>query len=58
MKRATIEKLKNEAALRQPHEPFSLPKAVDDGRKLVRVFVEGYEDVAFWRAIFDHFDNE
>ena len=58
MKRATIEKLKKEAALRQPHEPLSLPKAVDDGRKLVHVFVEGYEDVAFWRAIFDHFDNE
>ena len=58
MKRATIEKLKKEASLRQPHEPLSLPKAVDDGRKLVHVFVEGYEDVAFWRAIFDHFDNE
>lgn len=35
-----------------------LPQAVDDGRQLVRVFVEGYEDVAFWRSIFDHFDNE
>ena len=58
MKRATIEKLKKEASLRQPREPLSMPKAVDDGRKLVRVFVEGYEDVAFWRAIFDHFDNE
>ena len=58
MKRATIEILKKEASLRQPREPQYLPKAVDDGRKLVRVFVEGYEDVAFWRAIFDHFDNE
>lgn len=28
------------------------------GRKrLVRVFVEGYEDVSFWRSIFDHFQN-
>ncbi len=25
--------------------------------RLVRVFVEGYEDVAFWRGIFDHFRN-
>ena len=58
MKRATIEKLKKEAALRQRYEQQPcLPVAVDDGRKLVRVFVEGYEDVAFWRAIFDHFDN-
>ena len=24
---------------------------------LVRVYVEGYEDVAFWRGIFDHFQN-
>lgn len=29
----------------------------DDGRQKVEVFVEGYEDVAFWRGIFDHFDN-
>lgn len=29
----------------------------DDGRRRVEVFVEGYEDVAFWRGIFDHFDN-
>ncbi|MBQ5843448.1 MAG: DUF4435 domain-containing protein [Alistipes sp.] len=33
------------------------PIRIDDGRKCVRVFVEGYEDVAFWRGIFDHFTN-
>lgn len=27
-------------------------------KRLVRVFVEGYEDVAFWRGIFDDFENE
>ncbi|MDO5496549.1 MAG: DUF4435 domain-containing protein [Alistipes sp.] len=32
-------------------------QTVDDGRQKVEVFVEGYEDVAFWRGIFDHFDN-
>lgn len=35
--------------------PMSLP--IDDGKRLVRVFVEGYEDVAFWRCIFDNFTN-
>lgn len=32
-------------------------QSFDDGRQMVEVFVEGYEDVAFWRGIFDHFDN-
>ena len=35
--------------------PATLP--IDDGRREVKVFVEGYEDVAFWRGIFDHFPN-
>ncbi len=35
--------------------PISLP--IEDGKRRVRVFVEGYEDVAFWRGIFDHFTN-
>ena len=35
--------------------PMSLP--INDGKRLVRVFVEGYEDVAFWRSIFDNFTN-
>ncbi len=26
-------------------------------KRLVRVFVEGYDDVAFWRGIFDNFHN-
>ncbi|MBR4055091.1 MAG: DUF4435 domain-containing protein [Rikenellaceae bacterium] len=30
---------------------------IDPSKRLVRVYVEGYEDVAFWRGIFDHFDN-
>lgn len=33
------------------------PLAEQDNKTLVRVFVEGYEDVAFWRGIFDHFTN-
>ena len=34
-----------------------LPLRINDGKRLIRVFVEGYEDVAFWRGIFDHFTN-
>lgn len=35
--------------------PEPLPANPD--QRLVRVYVEGYEDVAFWRGIFDHFQN-
>ncbi|MCL2561261.1 MAG: DUF4435 domain-containing protein [Rikenellaceae bacterium] len=34
---------------RMPHDPH---------KKLVEVFVEGYEDVAFWRGIFDDFESD
>ena len=56
---AMLEKLRAKALLRGKVDLASLPSAVpiDDGRRLVRVFVEGYEDVAFWRGIFDHFTN-
>lgn len=41
------------------YNPNKLPDILppEDDRYLVRVFVEGYEDVAFWRGIFDHFKN-
>lgn len=38
-----------------PGLPTPLPDTSE--KHLVKVFVEGYEDVAFWRAIFDHFRN-
>ena len=43
----------------QAYNPQRLPDILppEDDRHLVRVYVEGYEDVAFWRAIFDHFRN-
>ncbi len=28
---------------------------VDPSKRLVRVYVEGYEDVAFWGGVFEHF---
>lgn len=41
------------------YNPERLPEVLppEDDRHLVNVFVEGYEDVAFWRGIFDHFRN-
>ena len=40
-----------------PPERLPQPLPADPDQRLVRVFVEGYEDVAFWRGIFDHFRN-
>lgn len=46
--------------------PFTRPLTLDElprplpanpDQRLVKVYVEGYEDVAFWRGIFDHFQN-
>lgn len=41
------------------YNPERLPDILppEDDRYLVHVFVEGYEDVAFWRGIFDNFHN-
>ena len=41
------------------YNPQQLPDILppEDDRYLVKVYVEGYEDVAFWRSIFDHFRN-
>ncbi len=36
--------------------PERLP--VDPGKRLVTALVEGYEDVAFWRGIFDHYESD
>ena len=56
---AMLEKMRAKALLRGKIDLESLPAPlpIDDGKRLVRVFVEGYEDVAFWRGIFDHFAN-
>ncbi len=54
-----IEKMRAKALARGKVDLETLPSPmpIDDGKKLVHVFVEGYEDVAFWRGIFDHFAN-
>ena len=58
MKRPKIEKLPcDEFRRHEMARNYVPPRIVDDGRERVNVYVEGYEDVAFWRSIFDHFDN-
>ena len=54
-----VEKMRAKAFVRGKVDVASLPPSlpINDGKRLVRVFVEGYEDVAFWRGIFDHFAN-
>lgn len=54
-----VEKMRQRAFSKSRIDIDSLPAPlpIDDGKRVVRVFVEGYEDVAFWRGIFDHFHN-
>ena len=54
-----IEKMRSRALRSGKVDLATLPEPlrIEDGKRLVRVFVEGYEDVAFWRGIFDHFTN-
>lgn len=54
-----LEKMRHKALFKSKVDVENLPAplVIDDGRRVVRVFVEGYEDVAFWRSIFDHFKN-
>ena len=56
---AMIKKMRDQAFVRGGVDVSNLPVALPicDGKRLVRVFVEGYEDVAFWRGIFDNFKN-
>jgi hypothetical protein len=44
---------------RHPDEQFAPARLpVREGQRLAEVFVEGYDDVAFWRGIFDEFETE
>lgn len=55
MKRKNRHRRRDLAAYNPNQLPDILPP--EDDRYLVNVYVEGYEDVAFWRGIFDHFRN-
>ena len=54
-----VEKLNRFNPFGRRRRPEDLPQPLppDTNQRLVEVFVEGYEDVAFWRGIFDHFPN-
>lgn len=39
-------------------EPTLNRLAIAEGQRLIRVHVEGYDDVAFWRDIFDEFESD
>lgn len=54
-----IKKMRDRALRNGNVDIYSLPqplKDIDD-KRIVKVYVEGYDDVAFWRGIFDHFSN-
>lgn len=53
------EKLRRMNPFAHSAAPADLPQPLpaDPDQRLVKVYVEGYEDVAFWRGIFDHFQN-
>lgn len=61
MKRSHLHRIKSRYAKQQAQsanaERLPQPLPVDENQRLVHVYVEGYEDVAFWRGIFDHFSN-
>ncbi|MFI3331608.1 MAG: DUF4435 domain-containing protein [Rikenellaceae bacterium] len=40
------------------HEFVAQRLPTDKGKRLVKAYVEGYEDVAFWRGIFDDFESD
>ncbi len=60
MKKGHLHRLKRKYGERRRGSADSaLPSAIpmESTQRLVRVFVEGYEDVAFWRGIFDHYST-
>ena len=54
MKKKQKYRLEAEAAARK----LETPRIIRPGCRMVRVYVEGYEDVAFWRGILDDFESE
>lgn len=59
MPKRIIEKWRKFNPFRRSEADGQLPVTLPDnsGKRIVRVYVEGYDDVAFWRGIFDHFKN-
>ncbi|MBQ4278523.1 MAG: DUF4435 domain-containing protein [Rikenellaceae bacterium] len=54
MKKKQKSRMAAEAAARS----LETPRIVRPGCRIVQVYVEGYEDVAFWRGILDDYESE
>lgn len=52
-KAAPPDGFRNFEGFREVPQVLPTPK----GKRLIRVYVEGYEDVAFWRGVFDDFES-
>lgn len=48
----------NYAIRKAQHEPVLERVPLDNGCRLITVYVEGYEDVAFWRGVFDDYESD
>lgn len=48
----------NYAVRKAQHEPVLGRVPLDNGCRLITVVVEGYEDVAFWRGVFDDYESD
>lgn len=48
----------NYAIRKAQHEPVMGRVPLDNGCRLITVYVEGYEDVAFWRGVFDDYESD
>ncbi len=59
MEHSITQRIKRMNLVAPPRQRGELPRPLppDPNQKLVKVYVEGYEDVAFWRGVFDHFSN-
>ncbi len=59
MSQSVTQKIKRMNLVAPKSQRGELPQPLppNPNQKLVRVYVEGYEDVAFWRGVFDHFTN-
>ena len=57
MSRKFVDKLGAINPFASSRKELPKPLPVHSSQRLVRVFVEGYEDVAFWRGVFDRFAN-
>ena len=57
-KRKKEQQRRNYEIRKAQHEPVIGRMPLERGCKLIMVYVEGYEDIAFWRGVFDDYESE